>query len=64
MYGYDWMTCVGSDRTEPRKIHGRDGVVLLVGRHYKYFKKAHEVVSYHPSILRQINIPSLIPFRL
>lgn len=64
LYGYDWMNGVGSDRTEPRKIHGRDGVVLLVGRRYKCFKKAHEVVSYHPGILRQINAPSLIPFRL
>ena len=64
LYSYDWTTGVGSDRTEPRKIHGRDGVVLLVGRCYKCFEKAHEVVSHHPSILRQINVPSVIPFRL
>ena len=64
LYGCGWMSGVESDRTEPRKIHGRDGVVLLVGRRYKCFKKSHEVVSYHPGILRQINAPSLIPFRL
>lgn len=64
LYGYDWMDGVGSERTEPRKIHGRDGIVLLVGRCYKCFKKAHEVVGYHPGVLRQINASSLIPFRL
>ena len=64
LYGYDWMTGVESERTEPRKIHGRDGIVLLVGRRYKCFKKSHEVVGYHPGILRQINAPTLIPFRL
>ena len=55
LYGYDWMDGVGSERTEPRKIHGRDGVVLLVGRRYKCGKMAHEVISYHPGILRQLN---------
>ena len=65
LYGYGWMSGVESERTEPRKIHGRDGVVLLVGRRYKCFIKSHEVVSYHPGILRQINnAPSLVPFRL
>ena len=63
LYGYDWIDGVGSDRAEPRKIHGRDGVVL-VGRRYKCFKKAHEVISYHPGILRQIKAPSLITFKL
>ena len=59
------MSGVESERTEPRKIHGRDGVVLLVGWRYKCFIKSHEVVSYHPGILRQINNdPSLVPFRL
>ena len=64
LYGHAWMSGVESERTEPRKIHGRDGIVLLVGRRYKCFKKSHEVVSYHPGILRQISAPALIPFRL
>ena len=38
--------------------------VVLVRRDYKCFKKQHEVVSYHPGILRQMNAPSLILFRL
>ena len=64
LYGYSWMSGVESERTEPHKIiHGRDGVVL-VRQDYKCFKKQHEVVSYHPGILRQMNAPSLIPFRL
>ena len=64
LYGYDWMSGVESERTEPRKIHGRDGIVLLIGQRYKCFKKSHEVVGYHPGILRQISAPALIPFRL
>ena len=52
------------DRSEPRKIHGRGGVTILVGRVYKCTKLGHEVASYHPGILRQIKVPSLIPFRL
>ena len=42
---------MGSEHSEPRKIHGRDGIVLLVGRVYKCSQKGHEVVSYHPGIL-------------
>lgn len=61
--GYDWMNGVGRDRCEPRKIHGRDGVVILVGRVYKCVKMGHEIIGYHPGILRQIK-PSLVPFRL
>lgn len=62
--GFDWMNGIGKERSEPRKIHGRDGVVILVGRIYKCEKMGHEVVSYHPGILRQVGAPSLIPFRL
>ena len=59
------MSGVESERTEPHKIYGRDGIVLLVRRRYKCFIKSHELVSYHPGILRQINnAPSLVPFRL
>ena len=64
LYGYDWMNGIGSDRSEPRKIHGRNGVVILVGRVYKCSTAGHEVVGYHPGVIRQINAPSLIPFRL
>ena len=66
LYGYEWMDGVESERMEPRKIHGRDGVVLLVGRRYKCTKMKHEVVSYHPGVLRQLNTPGplLTPFRL
>ena len=55
---------MGSEHSEPRKIHGRDGIVLLVGRVYKCSQKGHEVVSYHPGILHQIKAQSLIMFRL
>lgn len=66
LYGYQWMDGIRSERTEPRKIHGRDGIVLLVGRSYKCGKMKHEVVSYHPGVLRQLNTcgPLLTPFRL
>ena len=64
LYGYGWMDGVGSERAEPRKIHGRDGIILLVGRRYKCSNLGHEVVGYHPGILRQLNAPSLTPFRL
>lgn len=59
-----WMDGIASDRTEPRKIYGRKGIVFLVGRVYKCTCSGHEVLSYHPGILTQINAPSLIPFKL
>ena len=58
------MNGAESDRSEPRKIHGRDGITILVGRVYKCVKSGHEVVSYYPGILRQLKAKSLIPFRL
>jgi hypothetical protein len=64
LFGCGWKDGVESERSEPRKIHGRDGIVLLVGRVYKCSKKGHEVASYHPGVLRQINAKSLIIFRL
>ena len=63
LYGFGWMNGIGRDRLQPRKIHGRDGVTILVGRIYKCMKSGHEVVSYHPGILRQL-ASSLIPFKL
>ena len=65
LFEFDWMNGIGRpERSQPRKIHGRDGVTILVGRLYKCTKSGHEVASYHPGILRQIKVPSLIPFRL
>ena len=62
--GFDWMDGAGTERSMPRKIHGRDGVTILVGRIYKCKQLGHEVVGYHPGVLQQIKAPSLIPFRL
>ena len=64
LHGYGWMNGADTDRSEPRKIHGRDGITILVGRVYKCVKSGHDVVSYHPGILRQIKAKSLIPFRV
>lgn len=64
LYGCGWKDGVESERSEPRKIHGRGRVVLLVGGVYKCSKIGHEVASYHPGILRQINAKSLIIFQL
>ena len=50
-----WQNGLQGDHSEPRKIHGVDGPVLLVGRVYK---------CEHPGVLRQIPAQSLIPFRL
>lgn len=63
LYGHDWMNG-RTDRSDPRKVHGRDGPVILVGGVYKCMKMGHETVSYHPGILRQFKTPLLIPFRL
>lgn len=35
LYGYRWKDGVESERSEPRKINGRDGKIALVGRVYK-----------------------------
>ena len=51
LYGFGWMNGVGTDRSQPRKIHGRDRVTILTGRVYKCMKSGHEIVSYHPGIL-------------
>ena len=47
------------ERSEP--IHGCDGVTLLVG--YVYECDKHEVLAYHPDIIKQI-AGSFIPFKL
>ena len=38
-------------------------MVLLVGRVYRC-TKGHEVLGYHPGVLEQIPVQSLIPFEL
>ena len=41
-----WRDGTYGERSEPRKIHGCDGVTLLVGRVYECDNK-HEVLAYH-----------------
>lgn len=48
-----WRDGTKGRRSEPRKIYGEDGVTLLVGRVYTC-TKGHEVVGYHPGIIKQI----------
>ena len=55
-----WQCGADSERSEPRKIYGIDGVTVLIGRVYKC-SRGHEVVGYHPGILEQIP-DSLVPF--
>ena len=57
-----WRDGTCGERSEPRKIHGCDGVTLLVGRLYECDNK-HEVLAYHPDIIKQIP-ESFIPFKL
>ena len=57
-----WRDGTNGERSEPRKIHGCDGVTLLVGRVYECTNK-HEVLAYHPDIIKQIP-GSFIPFKL
>lgn len=48
-----WRDGTKGRRSEPRKMYGEDGVTLLVGRVYTC-TKGHEVVGYHPGIIKQI----------
>ena len=59
-----WRDGRGPARSEPRRIHGTDGVVLLVGRVYKCTKRGHEILSYNPGLLQQIPTAYLVPFQL
>ena len=59
-----WRDGRGPARSEPRKIHGTDGVVLLVGRVYKCTKQGHEILSYNAGLLQQIPTAYLVPFQL
>ena len=57
-----WRNGAQGERSELRKIYGCDGVTLLVGRVYNCLM-GHEVVGYHPGIMKQF--PNCFnPFRL
>ena len=45
LFGFSWMNGIGTERSQPRKIHGRDGVVILVGRVYKCKEVGHKVAN-------------------
>lgn len=57
-----WRSGVQGSRSEPRKLYGADGITLLITRIYKC-ARGHEVVGYHPGILKHIP-QCLIPFLL
>ena len=57
-----WRDGSNEEISEPRKIHGCDGVTLVVGRVYECANK-HVVLGYHPDIIKQIPAP-FIPFKL
>lgn len=62
LHARGWRNGMGGPRSDPRKIYGTNGIVLLVCRVYAC-PKNHEVVGYHPGILKQI--PScFVPFKL
>ena len=57
-----WRDGSSGPRSEPRKTYGANGVTLLVGRVYRC-SKGHEVLGYHPQIVRRIEA-CFVPFRL
>lgn len=50
-------------QSAPRKIHGINGPILLVGRVYKC-PKGHEVLGYHPGLMNQVPVQEIVPFAL
>lgn len=52
-----------SPQVAPRKIHGINGPILLVGRVYRCCK-GHDILSYHPDIISQVPVQEAIPFVL
>lgn len=62
LHARGWRDGMGGTRSEPRKVYGVNGVTLLVGRVYAC-SKGHEVVGYHPGILKAIPA-CFIPFKL
>lgn len=55
--------CSSNPQAAPRKIHGVDGPIILVGRVYKC-TKGDEVLAYHPGLLAQVPVQEVIPFAL
>lgn len=52
-----------TDRLIPRRIHGVECTVLLVGRLYKC-QDGHEILGYDPDVLSQLHTMDVVPFRL
>ncbi len=60
-----WKDGAKGQRTEPRKIHGRDGIVFLVARVYRCVN-SHEILATDPRVYqKQLPLSStLLPFSL
>ena len=52
-----------NQQSTPRKIHGINGPILLLGRVYKCIN-GHEVLAYHPGLIDQVPIQESVPFAL
>lgn len=62
LHARGWRNGMGGPRSDPRKIYGIYGIVLLVCRVYGC-SKSHEVLGYHPGIIK--HIPAcFVPFKL
>ena len=55
--------CSSNPQAAPRKIHGIDGPIILVGRVYKC-TNGDDVLAYHPGLLAPVPIQEVIPFAL
>ena len=62
LHASGWRDGTRGRRSEPRRIYGDTGVTLLVGRVYTC-TKGHEVVGYHPGIIKKIPA-CFVPFNL
>ena len=62
LHARGWRNGMGGLRSDPRKIYGVYGITLLVCRVYACSKN-HEVVGYHPGILKEIPT-CFVPFKL
>lgn len=59
-----WQNGLHGKRSEPRKIHGLNRPILLIGRVYKC-TEGHDILAYHPGIMKKVEAAeSFIPFRL
>jgi hypothetical protein len=55
--------CGSNSQAAPRKIHGVDGPIILVGRVYRC-NNGHEVLAYNADLLKQVPVQEAIPFEL